>query len=108
MPRLSPDGQRVAVTVDGAIAHLAVYDVARGILTRLTQEEENVWTKAWTPDGKRLGYSLGAFGGSGSLRWQLVDGSAPPVELARGTLDGSWSPDGNSLAFVRPESHDAT
>jgi serine/threonine-protein kinase len=102
-PRLSPDGQRVAVTVEGAMAHLAVYDVARGILTRLTREDENVWTKAWTPDGKRLAYSVGAVGGSGSLRWQLADGSAPPEELTRGSLDGSWSPDGGSLVFVRPD-----
>jgi serine/threonine-protein kinase len=102
-PRLSPDGQRVAVTVDGALTHLAVYDVARGTLTRLTREEQNVYFHAWTPDGKRLAYSLGLVGGPGNLFWLPGNGSAPPEELAQGGSPGSWTPDGKRLTVVRSD-----
>ncbi|MGQ0737037.1 MAG: hypothetical protein ACT4QD_25740, partial [Acidobacteriota bacterium] len=102
-PRLSPDGQRIAVLLDGAIAQLAVYDIPPGTLTRLTHEDRNAGTSAWTPDAKRLTYSLGQPEGTGRVRWQVADGSAAPEELAQGSLPGSWTPDGKNLVFVRSD-----
>ncbi|MGQ0735054.1 MAG: protein kinase domain-containing protein [Acidobacteriota bacterium] len=103
-PRLSSDGQRIAVTVEGAVAGLATYDIPRGTLTRLTQEDGNVWTKAWTPDGKRLVYSVGPLDGSGRLFWRAADGSGSTEALVQGSLPGSWLPDGKSLVYVRSDS----
>jgi serine/threonine-protein kinase len=93
-PRLSPDGERIALVVEGAMGHLAAYDVPRGTLTRLTFEE-NVRTAIWTPGGTRLTYSWHS-----ELFWQPADGSGAPEELGQKGEVGSWSPDGKFLAFV--------
>ena len=56
--RLSPNGERVAVNVRrmaSRIADVWVYDVVRGVPTRLTFEGSNSWP-VWSPDGKRLVY----------------------------------------------------
>jgi serine/threonine-protein kinase len=101
-PRLSPDGERIALLVDGALAHLAVYDVPRGTLTRLTFEENVPGHAVWTPDGKRLTYPWQR-SGTMSLFWQSADGSGASEELNQEGLAGSWSPDGKFLAFVRSD-----
>jgi Tol biopolymer transport system component len=56
-PRLSPDGQFVAVEIQGGdSADIWVYDLARNNLSRITSEGFNVGPQ-WTPDGKRLIYA---------------------------------------------------
>src|SRR5207247_2989510 len=52
-PRLSPDGQRLAVGISGSSWGVWLYDLARGTLTRLA-ETAAVPFPFWTPDGKRL------------------------------------------------------
>ena len=47
-PRLSPDGQRLAVGLQGGRGTW-LYDLARGTLTRLTESPSNY--PIWTPDG---------------------------------------------------------
>ena len=97
-PRLSPDGQRVAVDIEGDIW---VYDIPRGTLTRLTFDGSNS-TPAWTPDGKRLAFSS-TRAGPASLFWKLADGSGEAERLTTSEGQGhhieSFSPDGKVLAF---------
>src|SRR5262249_37644249 len=51
-PRLSPDGQRVAiVATEGGSQDIWVYDVLGGRSSRLTVGVGNSLTPTWTPDG---------------------------------------------------------
>jgi len=101
-PRLSPDGQRIALRVEGGLAHLEVYDVPRGTPTRLTFEENVRSEVAWAPNGRRLAYTWQRTGDA-RMYWQPADGSGLPEELAQADSVGSWSPDGKTLAFVRSD-----
>jgi len=101
MPRISPDGRRVAAALEEADNQVWIYDLARDALTRLTFQQGDNVDPAWTPDGKRI-----VFKGAGNrLYWQPADGSGAAEALTSGPLSsndipGSWSPDGQSLAFV--------
>jgi Tol biopolymer transport system component len=100
MPRLSPDGARVAVTVAEPETDIWVFDVTRGTSIRVTSDNGNLWS-IWTPDGSRLVYSSTRDGPT-TLRWKRADGSGPEETLlASGRIDGarSWLPDGTALAF---------
>ncbi|MFN2447081.1 MAG: protein kinase [Vicinamibacterales bacterium] len=102
-PRISPDGQRIAVTIDGAFSKLWVLDVERGIFTRASQLAGDQDRSQWTPDGRQVTLGVDTTG-SGTVRLftdstdgtggatVLVD-SAPAVHA----LD--WSPDGRRLLY---------
>jgi hypothetical protein len=101
-PRLSPDGRRVAAVIAEQGANIWLYDLARETLTRLTFGGGNSNTPIWTPDGKRIAFNS-SFGGPVHVFWQLADGSGTAESLTAGEyqhIDGSWSPDGQVLAFV--------
>jgi Tol biopolymer transport system component len=62
----------------------------------------------WTPDGARVTYAS-ATAGVETLFWRPANGSGPAEPLATSEYSqytGSWSPDGQTLAFVQatPES----
>ena len=101
LPKVSPDGKRVAVGIEEADGQIWVYDLGRDTLTRLTFEGGANIDPVWTPDGKRI-----AFKGAGNrLFWQPADGSAGPEaltssELAANNVPGSWTPDGQVLTFM--------
>jgi len=102
-PRLSPDGQRVAVTIDELGSQEWILDIGRGTLTRLTFEGTYNGAMAWTPDGKRLAFGTDR-AGPRNLFWQLADGSGKAErlttnEIAQSDVAGAWSPDGQTLAY---------
>jgi eukaryotic-like serine/threonine-protein kinase len=100
-PRLSPDGQRVAVTIDELGSQEWLLDVGRGTLTRLTFEGSYNGAVAWTPDGKQIAFATDR-AGSRNLFWQLTDGSGRVERLTTGDyteVGSSWSPDGQTLAY---------
>jgi serine/threonine-protein kinase len=101
MPRLSPDGSRVAYTVSqGAGQNVWVYDFERGIKTRLT-EGQNAYP-VWTPDGRFV-----VFQALGGLFWTRADGASKPQPLTRSKsvqLPFSFSPDGMRLAYSEQNS----
>jgi Tol biopolymer transport system component/predicted Ser/Thr protein kinase len=100
-PRISPDGQRVAVTIDELGTQEWLLDTKRGTLTRLTFEGIYNGALAWTPDGKRIAFASDR-AGPRNLFWQLADGSGGTERLAtsdRQQVASSWSPDGQTLAF---------
>jgi serine/threonine-protein kinase len=57
-PSLSPDGGKLALTVDDGNADLWVYDLDRQIMTRLTSSPSSEFSPAWYPDSRRLGFML--------------------------------------------------
>ena len=106
-PSLSPDGQRIAYRTLGMNRHVWVYDVNRGTATKLTAEGMASFV-TWTPDSSRVVFGWGKKGDP-NIYWQPVDGSAPMERLTQSEYNqfpGSWSPDGETLAFV--ENHPDT
>jgi eukaryotic-like serine/threonine-protein kinase len=109
--RVSPDGTRVAMTIDSVVANTAVstpaanlvsvngsdvwiWDIARGSLTRLSFTGQGV-SPLWTPDGKKV-----CFKSSNDLMCQSADGSGQAERIA--TIEGlvalkSFTPDGTRL-----------
>jgi serine/threonine-protein kinase len=94
-PRLSPDGKRLAISTAGDIF---VYDLQRGVMTRVTSTAAGSRWPIWTPDGKYIAYSQGA----GGIWWARADGSVQPERLLESkgtTAPQSFSPDGRRLAY---------
>jgi serine/threonine protein kinase len=100
-PRLSPDGQRVAITIDELGSQEWLLDIGRDTLTRLTFEGSYNGAVAWTPDGKRIAFGTDR-AGPRNLFWQLADGSGGAERLTTsnlGDVASSWSLDGQTLAY---------
>jgi serine/threonine-protein kinase len=100
-PRVSPDGRRIAVTMDGAFSRIWVLDVERGTLARASPLGGDHDRGTWTPDGLHLTFGADT-AGTGAVRVfsDRVDGTGQATLL----LDGpehpspmSWSPDGRFL-----------
>jgi Tol biopolymer transport system component len=72
---LSPDGKRLALTIEGQSWNVWTLELARGILTRLTFDNDN--RDPWSADGKRVVYT------SFRKRLALAGCSASPKTRAR-------------------------
>ncbi len=99
-PRLSPDGTRLAVNIEEQGEQIWLYDLKRDTLSRFTFQGENNEYPVWTPDGQRIAFHSGEH--PPNLFWQSADGSGAPERLttSKNTQGpGSWSPDGQLLAF---------
>ena len=100
-PRLSPDGQRVALTIQGVNPDIWVYDLGRGTFTRLTFGAANEEAAVWTPDGERVIFlsEQPVY----DLYWKTADGSGEAELLLASDHDklpNSVAPDGTALAFT--------
>jgi Tol biopolymer transport system component len=100
-PRLSPDGNRLAVRIQEENTDIWTYDLQRRTLSRLTFAAGSSETPVWTPDGKWVTFA-GDRDGVRNLIWRLADGSAEEeqlVALEHHAHANSWSPDGKVLTF---------
>jgi serine/threonine-protein kinase len=102
-PTLSPDGERVALTITepGGTPDLWVLDLARATRTRLTSRGGSDFGAVWTPSGDRLIYvsERPVF----DIYWLPADGRAPGEPLVVGEFDkrpASVTPDGSTLLFA--------
>jgi serine/threonine-protein kinase len=105
---LSPDGRRLALTLEGPSWNIWILELARGTLTRLTLENDNR-DPYWTPDGERVVYTSFRNGRYGIFE-KSADGSGPEEQLTSSKhlqSPESWTPDGRALAFTQwsPETH---
>ncbi len=58
LPKISPDGQSIAVVVDAREgADLWIYSIDRGTWARLTFDESRETNPVWSPDGRYVYYS---------------------------------------------------
>ena len=100
LPRLSPDGTRVALTIGATGVATAgdiwVYRLDPPTRSRLTFEAENNYP-SWSPDGRRVMFNSDREG-TRALYAKPADGSGPAeLVLSAGTdlWEGLWSPDGH-------------
>lgn len=104
-PTFSPDGRKLAMDVlESGNLDIAVYDLDRDTLNRLTTDVSPDTTPAWTPDGKRLTYrslrlaptfpfNIFSQPADGARIAERLTESRDPQNL------GSWHPNGRLLAF---------
>jgi eukaryotic-like serine/threonine-protein kinase len=106
-PRLSPDGKRVAYNTTNDDWDLWIYDVSRGLATRLPMEDEQS-VPMWTPDSSRVVFTSRLTGGA-RLLIRNADGNGAPETLpisftseipgtALAPFANAWTSDG-SLVF---------
>ncbi|MHC4440219.1 MAG: protein kinase domain-containing protein, partial [Planctomycetota bacterium] len=99
--KLSPDGKRLAITVEEHTSNIHIYDINRGTEIRLTKYGNNSHP-LWTPDGRRVLFTRQSEenGGQQHLLWAPADGSGEAeVLISPSGSPWSWSPDGKFLAL---------
>jgi serine/threonine-protein kinase len=83
IPRISPDGTRIAVEIRDQMQDIWVWDIGRATLTRVTFNPTFDNSPVWTPDGRRLLFAESTEPDrSGSLVWQSADGTGAVERLA--------------------------
>jgi serine/threonine protein kinase len=102
-PRISPDGQRVAVSIfTGNHMDVWLYEIPHGTLTRLTFDEQST-APLWSPDGKQIAFTTRQRGAGSAILSRAADGSGAEETLVSGQsliqIPTSWSPDGKFLAY---------
>ncbi len=103
MPRFSPDGKRVAVSIaSGTSSDIWLEDVVSGSLTRLTSGGTVNERPEWSPDGTRVIFRT-VRGGRSAIWWQPANGSGPASPLLADSdadyFEGVMTPDGRSLVY---------
>jgi len=100
-PNVSPEGKRVAVTIQTSTFDIWIYDLDRGTLSRLSFGGDDS-QPVWSPDGKRVAYSSSR-AGVPNLFWRYADVSGPEERLATADhpqFPSCFTPDGRALVFV--------
>ena len=102
LPRLSPEGTRVAVNAVDQENDVWVWDLGRTTLTRATFDPGIDAYQVWTPDGRRMIFSSER-AGARNLFWQAADGTDAVERLSESPNHQNAtavSPDGRLLIFT--------
>ena len=102
-PRLSPDGQTIAVTIfDKGASSIWFHELERDTQTRLSFGEVDIHP-VWTPDSRRVLYASGK-DGPWQIFWRAVDGTSPEEPVLEDRVDKipyAVTPDGVTLVYSR-------
>jgi eukaryotic-like serine/threonine-protein kinase len=93
LPRVSPDGKRLALALSTGIR---VWDMERKAFGQATLDTMASHSPLWSRDGQRI-FFFGATRSAGLL-WQAADGTSPAERLASGLPTGV-TPDGQYVLF---------
>jgi Tol biopolymer transport system component len=107
-PAISPDGKRIAYTLQSSGWDIWIYEIARGLKTRLTFGSSNSQAnlaEVWSPDGRWIAYTCN-HGGKFGLCRKPSDGSGSEEILLEGTDQvryiTDWSQDGKFITYREP------
>jgi Tol biopolymer transport system component len=108
-PRWSPDGTRLVYEGRDAVTSehdLFIVEVATGRVTRIThleQIESEGWSlsPAFSPDGTGVLFQLPRRDGNKWDLWNVPVTGGEPVLVRHDAASGEYSPDGQSLGYVR-------
>ena len=97
-PRLSPNGQSLAVSDESEFGHnIWLHDLNRATRARVTFDG-NSYISAWAPDSRRLAFQVSVPRG---IYLKDVGETASATLLTEGCCSpSSWSPDGRFLLYV--------
>ena len=101
-PEISPDGKRAAVVLGDPANDVYVYELERGIRTRLTTGAVVQPAPIWSADSSQILFTSQAQAGSFSIGLVPADGSGKWHEIYRSTdrLEPTdWSRDGKYVLF---------
>jgi serine/threonine-protein kinase len=81
--RLSPDGERLALTVyEGRSSTILVHDLSRRVSQRLDGRGFEVAQPEWSPDGREIAYQSDHEDGVKNVYRMAADGSGEPERIA--------------------------
>ncbi|MCG8608725.1 protein kinase, partial [bacterium] len=99
MPKLSPDGKHLAVSIlDGSKYDVWTFELERPVLNRITSDGSNAYA-IWTPDQQHLTFTGNPLGPI-DVFWKPTDARGSIEKFVSGEyplLTSSWSPDGSEL-----------
>lgn len=101
---LSPDGRRAAVTVNDSAFNtrdIWVFDISRGVRTRVTFDPSDDVTPVWSADGSELVFASNRAGHFDIYR-KHASGVGSDELVLKDDMEKyptGWSPDGNSVLF---------
>jgi Tol biopolymer transport system component len=101
-PRVSPDGQRIAVHVFEEGRDNWVVDLKRGAFTRLTFDGGEDETPVWSPDGRSIYWTSTRSGVNRGIYRKASDGSGAEQLIWSGDAHvhlGNLTPDGATLVI---------
>jgi serine/threonine-protein kinase len=102
LANISPDGDRLLVTVRGTVFTIWVYDLAAGTRTKLSQEGDNGGA-IWMPGGNEILHWSNQVGGRYGVFRMVVGGGAPTQRVAipeEGDVNTiAVSPDGEHVIY---------
>jgi Tol biopolymer transport system component len=100
--KISPDGNKVALTISSGNGDIWIWDIPHKTQTKLTFDKANSYFPLWTPDGKRIVFRSGRAGEFSGIYWKSADGIGGDELLAskpdRNIGPVSLSRDGKMLA----------
>jgi serine/threonine protein kinase/Tol biopolymer transport system component len=103
--RLSPDDQKLALSIGDPQAAIWIHDLVHNTRTRLTFGTESYGSLAWSPDGSHLGYTASEGGNLYATIFSKAATGAGESERLLAAAHGQeqalcdWSPDGRYLIY---------
>jgi len=99
-PRISPDGTRIALTVQTSDqVDIWTWDLVRRSLTKLTFDGAADVSPLWTPDGRRVAFFSNR-GDRKGVYLKAADGTGKDEFLGEGHYPASWSADGKAMVLT--------
>ncbi len=97
---LSPEGERVAVTIDDEDADIWIYEITEGTRQRFVFGKEHQRSPAWSPDGQEIVYTAGVLATT-QLFARSIAGTTTRTLPVVGAIGVDFSADGKILVMTQ-------